>query len=50
MKLDKKKLVGLAIALVLAGVAYWFGPDAAKMVKDNLGTQEIVAPVTSESE
>lgn len=44
MKLNKRT-VGIGVTLVLAVLAYFFGPDVVTMVKD----QVQVAPVTSES-
>ena len=43
--MDKKKLVGVAVAVVLAAVAYLWGPDMVQAVKDSVGT----APVSSEA-
>jgi hypothetical protein len=48
MKLDRKTLVGVGVALALAALTYFFGPDVVSMVKDQVQTQE-VAPVQSES-
>ena len=49
MKLGKKTFVGVGVALVLSALAYFFGPDVVSMVKDQVQTQEVVAPAdTSE--
>ena len=42
----KKKLVVAAVGMVLAVVAYFFGPEMVSMVRDGMGD---VAPVVTES-
>ena len=49
MKLDSKTVVGCVVTLVMAAVAYFYGPDMVKMVKDRVGSQEVV-PVVPESQ
>jgi hypothetical protein len=44
--MDKKKVIGLVVAAVLAAVAYLWGPDVVKMVTDSVPE----APVVSEEE
>jgi len=48
MKLDKKTLVGVGVALALSALTYFFGADVVTLVKDTVKTQE-VAPVTTET-
>jgi hypothetical protein len=50
--MDKKKLVGVVVALVLAALAAWQGPEVVKMVRDTVSSSESseVAPVDTQSE
>lgn len=45
--MSKKQLVAVVATVVLSVVAYFFGADAVKVVKDAVGGAE-VAPVSTE--
>lgn len=48
MDSGKKKMVAAAVALVLAAMAYWFGPDMIKSVKDSMSDKPVAEEPASQ--